>query len=170
MEQLVFIILIGLLGVVVFQDFKSKEISWFLIPLLFMGFATYALFRIDIQELITFFGLNFLIIAINLIGVTLLISIKEKRFTNILKSHLGLGDVLFFLVLTLAFSPLNFIIFYLGSVLFITLLYAGFIYSNKKKALLIPLAGAMSVLLIFTLTLAQISSSFQLYQDIFIIE
>lgn len=167
MDTILVIILVLVLAVVVFQDFKSKAISWFLIPLLIIGFAVKAVLKIDTEELIIYFGINFLTVLINLIGVTLMVSIKEKKITNILKTHLGLGDVLFFLVLTLAFSPINFVVFYLGSMLLTTLIYAGIIHFNKNKKTLIPLAGAMSLLLIVTLLIEQITTSFQFFQDIF---
>ena len=111
MDLALLIILILLLGVVVYQDFKNKEISWFLIPLLFIGFVINALLSVEFNELFIHFGINFLIVSINLLGVTILISLKEKKITNILKTYLGLGDVLFFLVLTVAFSPINFVLF-----------------------------------------------------------
>ena len=158
-------ILISLLGVLVFQDFKAREISWFLIPLLIVGFVVLGLQRIGPEELLTYFGINFMIVALNLLGVTLIVSLKERQLTNILKNYLGLGDVLFFLVLTVVFSPFNFIIFYLGSILITALIYGGIMLFNKKKKALIPLAGAMSLLLIFTIVIEQITPSFQFYQD-----
>lgn len=166
MEILLFSILTLLLGIVIFQDFKSKEISWVLIPLLFIGFVVYALCKINFQELISYFFINFLIVAINLLGVTVIISLKEQKITNILKSHLGLGDVLFFIIITLVFSPFNFVFFYLGSILLITILSVFYLFFNKEKKTLIPLAGAMSLFLIVVLTIAEFGNSFHLYQDI----
>ena len=157
-------ILIGLLGVVVYQDFKSRSISWFLIPLLFVGFVANALLKIEPNELITYLGINFLLVLLNLIGVTLLLSIKEKKWVNIIDNYLGLGDVLFFVVITVAFSPFNFVAFYLGSVLLITLIYGSVILINKKRNTLIPLAGAMSLLLVGFMFMEQFTS-LQLYQD-----
>jgi Flp pilus assembly protein protease CpaA len=160
------VILVCLLGVVVFQDFKSRAISWFLIPLLFVGFIAYGLLMIQPVELLTYFGINFMLVAVNLLCVTLFISLKEKRFTNILKDYLGLGDVLFFLVLTVVFSPFNFIFFYLGSILLTALIYGGIILINKEKKLLIPLAGVMSLILIVAIAAEQIIPSFKFYQDL----
>ena len=98
MQTILLFILIGLLGIVVFQDFKSREISWFLIPLLLIGFTVYGLRQIAMMEFLTYFGINFMLVAVNLLCVTLFVSLKEKKPTNILKNYLGLGDVLFFLV------------------------------------------------------------------------
>ena len=165
MNTVLIVILISLLGVLVFQDFKSREISWFLIPLLIVGFVVYGLQRIATEEMITYFGINFMIVVLNLLGVTLIVSLKEKKLTNILKNYLGLGDVLFFLVLTVVFSPFNFIIFYLGSIFITALIYGGIMLFNQQKKVLIPLAGAMSLLLIITIVIEQVTPSFQFYQD-----
>lgn len=165
MDIVLLIISISLLGIVVYQDFKGRSISWFLIPLLIVSFISYGLLFIDIYVFSTYFGINLSLILINLLGVTLFISIKEKKLTNIIDSYLGLGDVLFFLVVTTVFSPINFIIFFLGSIFLTTLTY-GVIALIKKKQTLIPLAGAMSVMLIITITAQQFTSSFNFYQDI----
>lgn len=166
MSLFIVVALIGLLSVVVYQDFKSKEISWLLIPLLFVGFLTKAFLTIEFTELLTYFGINLTLVTINLLGVTMIISLKEKKLTNILNSHLGLGDVLFFLVITVVFSPINFVAFYLGSILTITLIYGAVILANKNKKTLVPLAGAMSLLLIIAMMVEQIIPLFNFYQDI----
>ena len=158
-------ILIGLLAIVVFQDFKSREISWFLIPLLLVGFIFYSLQQIRTEELLAYFGINLMLVILNLLGVTLMVSLKEKKLTNILKNYLGFGDILFFLVLTVVFSPFNFIAFYLGSILITGIIYGGIILANRQKKVLIPLAGAMSLLLIATIITEKFIPSFQLFQD-----
>ena len=165
MNTILLLILIGLLGVVVVQDFKSRAISWFLIPLLFIGFIGYALLKMEIIELLTYFGINLTLVLTNLLVVTLVISIKEKKFANILTNYLGLGDVLFFLVLTVVFSPFNFLAFYLGSILLTAIVYGGIMLISKQKKMLIPLAGAMSLLLIISIIVEQFVPSIQFYQD-----
>ncbi len=165
MTFLLLIILIALLGVVVVQDFKSRAISWFLIPLLFVGFIGQALLKMQWTELLTYFGINLLLVVTNLLVVTLVISIKEKKLTNILTDYLGLGDVLFFLVLTVVFSPFNFIAFYLGSILITAIFYGGLMLFSRQRKMLIPLAGAMSLMLIISILIEQLVPSIQFYQD-----
>ena len=159
------IILVGLLIIIVVQDFKSRAISWFLIPLLIIAFIAYALSSLDAKQYGTYLGINLSLLLINLLGVTLFISIKEKKLTNILDSYLGLGDVLFFVVLATVFSPFNFILFFLGSIFLTTLVY-GLIALFNRKQTLIPLAGAMSALLVITIIAQQFIPAFNFYQDI----
>lgn len=169
MQPILLVILIAILLVVVYQDFKSRAISWFLIPLLLMVVLTNAVMSINIQELTIFSVINLLLVLVNLLGVTLIISLKEKKIKNIINSYLGLGDVLFFLVLTTLFSPINFVVFFIGSIFLITLIYGGVILFRKQQNTLIPLAGAMSLVLIAVLLVQQFTTSFHLYQDVLII-
>ncbi len=165
MEIILLIILISLLAVVVFQDFKHRAISWFLIPLLFMGFIGYAILTIEVGALITYIGINLYIVFSTLLGATLVISIKNKKITNIINTYLGLGDILFFVVLATVFSPINFVLFFIGSMAIACIVYGG-IALFKKKEILTPLAGAMSVLLIIVMVVGQFVPSFEFYQDI----
>ena len=169
MQPILLAILIAILLVVVYQDFKSRAISWFLIPLLLMVVLTNAVMTINIEELTIFLGINLLLVLVNMLGVTLIISVKEKRIKNIINSYLGLGDVLFFIVLTTLFSPINFVVFFIGSIFLITLIYGGVMLFRKQQNTLIPLAGAMSLVLIAVLLVQQFTTSFHLYQDLFII-
>lgn len=169
MELTLLTILLGLLAIVVFQDFKNRSISWFLIPLLFIAFSGSALLKIETQEFITYSGINLTIIVLNLIGITLFVWLKEKKLKNIVDTYLGLGDILFFLVLTTVFSPLNFIVFYLGSIMLITIIYGCIILFNKQKNTLIPLAGAMSMLLMMVLVADLLIPTFNVYQDIILL-
>ena len=169
MQPILLTILIAILLVLVYQDFKSRAISWFLIPLLLIVGVINALMTINIEEFTIFSGVNLLLVLVNLLGVTLIISLKERKIKNIINTYLGLGDVLFFIVLTTLFSPINFVVFFIGSIFLITLIYGGVILFRKQQNTLIPLAGAMSLVLIAVLLVQQFTTSFHLYQDLFII-
>lgn len=154
-----------LLLVIVYQDFTKREISWFLIPLLFLTFVSNGLLQINLEEFGWYFGINLLQLTLNLIGVTLIISIKEKRLVNIIDSYIGLGDILFFLLLTTVFSPINFMFFYYGSILISIIIYGSIKLidkSNKKPA---PLAGLMSLMLVITIIAEQTTSVINFYDD-----
>lgn len=170
MSSLLVVILIGLLSVVIYQDFKNREISWFLIPLLLIIGITNALISIDYKDFLTYAGINLAIVMLNLLGVTLFISLKEKKIKNIIDTYLGLGDILFFFVLTVLFSPFNFILFFIGSILLTSLVYIIVMLFDKIKQPLIPLAGAMSLVLIVALAFQHFYPSLNFYQDFLIFE
>ena len=170
MSNLLLVILTIVLSVIIYQDFKSREISWFLIPLLLTIGCTNALINIDFTSFLTYSSINLTTVILNLLGVTIFVSLKEKKITNIVDSYLGLGDILFFLVLTVLFSPINFFLFFIGSILIISLIYGGVFLFNKNKETLIPLAGAMSLLLIVALVLQYFTPSLNFYQDFLILD
>lgn len=168
MQLLIDIFLMILLSVVVVQDLKYREISWFLIPLLLCSFLAKGLFLISSHQLIGYSLYNVGFIAIQLLVLTAYMSVKNKKLTNIVNSYLGLGDVLFFIVICVAFSPVNFIFFYVLSLLF-TL--GGFIAYNiliKKAKKEIPLAGAMAMVMTTLILVNQWMPQFNFYNDDYI--
>lgn len=168
MQLLIDIFLVILLAIVVVQDLKHREISWLLIPFLLCSFLAKGLFLISSHQLIAYSLFNIGFIAIQLLILTAYISMKNKKLTNIVNSYLGLGDVLFFIVICVAFSSVNFILFYVLSLLF-TL--GGFIAYNiliKKAKKEIPLAGAMAMVMTTLILVNQWMPQFNFYNDDYI--
>ena len=159
------IFLLIALAVIVFQDFKYRAISWYLIPLAFLTLLAKGLAT---TTTIIFFENSFfnaVFILLQLILISVYISIKNKKRTNIVNSYLGIGDILFFAVLCVAFSPANFIVFFIVS-LVLTLI--GFIVYKiifKSAKAEIPLAGAMAVLFILLIVTGKFTAGFNLYND-----
>ena len=141
--------LLILLSITAIQDFKHRAISWYLIPLLIIAFI-FKVYNTNESNIFWFnSAFNFVFVFIQLILLTLYIGIKNKKMTNIINSYLGLGDILFFMVLCLALSPFNFVIFYIVSILFTAIGYLAYTGIVKKPNREIPLAGSMALLFIF---------------------
>ena len=140
--------LLLLLTIIVLQDFKHRLISWPLIPLLFLCFLAQGLIKSPIPELFRYTLFNLTFIFLQLLVLTLYISIKQKKIVNIINSYLGLGDILFFAVITIAFSPINFILFYLAGLIFTLISYRIYIAIHTAGSKEIPLAGTMSAAMI----------------------
>ena len=148
MQAIVIILCMAALIVVAFQDFRERMISWYLVPLLFALFAWNALFNTSFRDVATGFLVNLAFTAFQLLILTIYFSIKSRKPVNIINSWLGIGDVLLLAVLCVAFSPINYLIFYIASLL-ITI--AGFIIYKvlfKGRSATIPLAGAMALVMI----------------------
>jgi hypothetical protein len=156
------LILLPLL-IITFQDFKQRQISWFLIPLTLGGFVLRA-FLYD-EAILSSFVLNFSFIALQFVLLTIYFSMKHKRFLNIVDTYMGLGDILFFIATCAVFSPLNFIAFYISSML-LTLI-AMLLYNtlSSRKTQSIPLAGAMSVGLILLMIITLLDPAINFYND-----
>jgi predicted neutral ceramidase superfamily lipid hydrolase len=155
------------LGCIVFQDFKQRQISWFFIPLLFVGFMYKECYSDGgaIKDLM----LNIGFVLIQLVVLTAYMSVKNKKIVNVINSYLGIGDILFFAVLCAAFSPINFLVFYLCSIVLTLigyLIYNAIIKSSQKE---IPLAGAMASGMMMLMIANFFLPKMNLYNDTFFI-
>ncbi len=168
MEILIDAILVVLFSIIIYQDFRYRGITWYLIPLIFIALIIKGLQVVDWKEQMNYFFLNTGIVLIQIAGVSLYFSIKNKRFINIINQHLGIGDVLILLVLCLCFSPPNFVLF-LSVTLLVTLLFsiAG-IYIFGNKHIHVPLAGYLAVYFNILLVFQMIFKEFSLYNNHYI--
>ncbi len=139
------ILAIIILGIILYEDNKNRQVYWFLFPIL--GLVLFLLF-LQVAP-IAVISLN---ILFNLILVTSIISIlyvyssmiSKKKF---LDHSFGTGDLLFFYAFCLGFPSVTFIVLFSFSILFSALIY--FILKKKVKFQTVPLAGYMSLFLIF---------------------
>ncbi|MBN8696063.1 MAG: hypothetical protein J0L87_06000 [Bacteroidetes bacterium] len=139
-------LLIVLLGVIAFQDFKFRAISWYLLPLILFLLLYKGLCILENEVLVKNSSFNLAFVIIQFVGLTVYMSIKNKKIVNIVNSYIGLGDLLFFVVICVAFSPFNFILFFVVSnilTLIIFTIYKIFISRTVEE---IPLAGAQSIM------------------------
>ena len=142
-----------LLSLIAYQDFKDRLVSWYLFPLLF-GFLAYKGIRhLLVVEFLEYAVVNLAFLILQFAMGTIYVSIKQRQLVNITKQWIGWGDVLFLVALCVAFSPLNFFVFYLASligVIGIALIQKVF---TKNEEPLIPLAGIMAVFMVIILGL-----------------
>ena len=84
-------------------------------------------------------------------GVAIYLWIRNRRFTNPLKQHLGVGDLLFVLALTPLFGLREFLIFLLTSMVGAL---AWWLVSGRQKT--IPLVGILGIALVIYMILDKI--------------
>jgi hypothetical protein len=159
----------AILAVLAAEDFSKRLISWYWIPMLFVLFAGRALSQLSMGDAVSFFVINLCILALQLLLVSAYFSIRERRVVNIIDTWLGTGDILFFVVLCAAFSPLNYLLFYLLS---LVLTIAGYIVYKimKGRSSAIPLAGAVALLLLLCLLLHWYEPRLDFYNDAFVMQ
>ncbi len=148
-------LLVVALGVIAFQDFSERQISWLLLPLVFLLCTLKQFSNCGITETGEALLLNFMFVILQFLLLTLWMSLKNKKWINVIDHYIGLGDLLFFVAVCDFFSPVGFMVYYIGGLL-VTLI--GFIiYRNLKRdaSLQIPLAGGMSLLLIVLILLPE---------------
>jgi hypothetical protein len=71
---------------------------------------------------------------------------KNKGFLNPFEHYFGLGDLMFYLAITPLFLLKNYVIYFIGSMLFSILLQLGL--KKRMKHETVPLAGFASLLLV----------------------
>lgn len=155
------------LGFIIYEDFKFRAVTWYLFPLLAVIILIENIVVYTSVMSLQIFVTNFFFIVIQLIAVTFYLSIKSKKWIWIWEQYLGLGDILFLLVLCLFFSPLNLIVFYLGS-LILTVAAVLLLRKVYPSLAIIPLAGLQSGLLaaLIILNLFMSSMNFKVDPDI----
>lgn len=142
----VFVLLLLILGAVVFQDFKSRAIDWYLPFLLMIGFFSYALenSNIPIGDYAVIIAINSGFLLVQMLVLTIYFSLKASRWVNIIDKFIGLGDILVLVSFSFIFSPGNFILFFTFSFFlaaFFTLIFTSVFGREKMRQ--IPLAGIL---------------------------
>ena len=163
--QIFNLVLVTILMTVAYQDFKCRAISWWLIPLLGLLFFFNGLFYVSIGKLIKYFLLNVGFLAFQMIILTGYFSIKKRKFVNILNEYIGLGDILFFLVLGLFFSPYQFIFFHVIGLFLVLMVYGTIILLKKDSSKYIPLAGALALILVLLIISKIMIKDFNFYNQ-----
>lgn len=145
------VLLLLLLAVVFVQDMRYRGVSWILFPLLGLTIISVRAFS---APSLAFIGESLLVnmgfILVILALLVLYFLLKHRRFVNITDQYLGWGDILFLVVLALYLSILNFLLFFVISLLFAGVCHTIFVGFHKDRH--IPLAGFQALL--FTLFLA----------------
>jgi hypothetical protein len=118
------------------------------------------------KQSLIYLGINALLIVVQLIGIAAYFSIKHKRFTNIINTYLGSGDLWFYGIVACSFSPMNFVVFNITACFIILLVFAVTgIKSLQEKT--IPLAGCLAIGLVVVILSSRIFHFINPYDDYF---
>lgn len=151
-----------------YQDFRYRGVYWILFPVLSLLFLLikYRQTGWDTTWQDAAYGMGFLILQ--LILVWLYFIVKERKLVNVIDSYIGLGDILFLVVLAFYLSPVNYVLFYIFSlvlVLVYVLAVRNMTWIDHKH---IPLAGLQSAFLSMLILWDMITSQLDLYKDAWI--
>jgi hypothetical protein len=148
MQTFSIILAIVVVLVLIYQDFMYRHIHWVLLPVLILPLLMNGILDLSSKELgysffvnLSFLLLQFLIITPYLYLKKLRAKARRAQSKNIasfaslreqLTSQIGAGDILFLVVLAVAFSPFNFFFFYTGSLLFSLFIFLTYSILKKK--------------------------------------
>lgn len=164
--MLVFKLLSLLLLIAIFwEDMRYRAVHWFLFPLLAVMLVSINLKSYGVNAFLINAGANIGFLALQFILITLYFSIRQKSRVNVFNSLIGWGDVLLLLTLCFYCSLLNFIGFYLLSLLLIMAGWLGYriVFSRDNKQ--IPLAGLQALLFAGIMAFSWFGSGVNLTED-----
>ena len=142
--------------IIALQDIRTRLISIYLLMGLFVLNFVGEVINNGMRYTIQLAGINTLLIGF-IFGLTFLYFKFIRKINNPLITHLGWGDILFFLALTPLFYPIvysyTFILMTLASTLIGILL-----YFKKGKETTIPHAGISAILFIIIIILTEVYS------------
>jgi hypothetical protein len=150
---LVEVLILLILFLVFIQDMMSRAVYWILFPVLTVLFILLRILQHQhIAELWqpVLFNIGFLFIQ--MLTVSAWFSFKNRRWVNVAAQFIGWGDILLLTAIAFYLSVLNFLFFYIASLIIVLLIWliGQAIFKIKNKH--IPLAGLQA--LTFALYLA----------------
>lgn len=148
MKYVGFIAVALVLSMIAYQDFRLRAVSWPLFPFLavLLILCTYLQYPALIPAtylLQTAFKAGFVSLQLLLLRVYYILRFPPGQ--RKLSTRLGLGDILFLYAILFYFSPLNFFLFYIGSLALA--IPAGLMIQKtgrREKTKTVPLAGLQS--------------------------
>lgn len=139
---------IALLALILYQDLKYRAVSWLLFPVtcicLFILEHPWENWLQFSENLV--FNLGFIFLNLGLL--LLFFKIKKVTIKGMLNQFIGIGDILFFLILAIILPFPTFPIFFISS-LILSLALALIAFRNKTT----PLAGLQALFLAIHLSL-----------------
>jgi hypothetical protein len=139
---------------VFWQDLKSRTINIAILAsimclVLFNRLPSVALIRYGIDT-----GLNLFWVSLQLLMLTVYFSVRQRAFTIPIGKAMGLGDVAFWLVPVLSFSPEGFVSYWIASMVFALAVHGCLrVILKKRYAHTIPLAGYQALWMAANLTI-----------------
>ena len=142
--------------IIAIQDIRTRLISIYLLVGLFVLNFVGEVINNGIEYTFQLTGINTLLIGF-IFGLTFLYFKGFRKVNNPLTTHLGWGDILFFLALTPLFYPIIYSYTFILMTLLSTII-GVVLYLNKGKEVTIPHAGISAICFILILLLTEVYS------------
>jgi hypothetical protein len=145
-------LILAVLLLIFFQDIKDRSVYWCFFPALAILFVALLLVQHHLFSAIWQASLiNFAFLLFQFLIVSIYFSIKNRRLVNIMDELLGWGDILFLLCMACYLSMLNFMFFYIASLVVSLVIWLVWLVFSNKKNKHIPLAGFQAAIFIVVL-------------------
>lgn len=139
------VILTGIMSV---QDFRSRSISAWLLPLICISLTVTQILQNEWQVIAHNTIVNVVVLLFMYATLTVWFTIRLRRWVRLDDVYIGRGDLLLLLLLTPVFAPFNFMLFFIAGSIAALLVYGLLHLFKPNSERLIPLAGILGVFLI----------------------
>lgn len=133
------LLLVVLLFIILYQDYKDRLVYWFLYPLIGILAFVIQISFLPLESVLFNIAINLVLVSFLLVVCYGYTKLRKLEFKN----SFGIGDVLFFLFISFSFSIISFFVLFLFSLLFSLILH--FVLSKNNVNKTVPLAGYMSL-------------------------
>ena len=135
-----------LLTAIAYTDFKDRAVPVFLLLALLLTSFLNTFLQVDITTALWQLFTNTALVLLLLGSLLIYYRLKQGSFKQVVNQKLGLGDIVFWLAITPLFSLVNFILFFVSSLLAVLLIMIVRIASGRPVTL-VPLAGYQALVL-----------------------
>lgn len=156
------------LGMIAWEDLRERSIHWWWLPLLAAALVI-PVWRSD--DHFTQVGFNLAFLGLQLGATFLVLILRHGAWVNPLEHYIGLGDLLFFLVLALGLGNMHFILFLISGLALCVPAYFLLIRIRPSTQRSVPTAGFLALYLMLWIGLdlaglvPSIGSLAQLFAD-----
>lgn len=127
------------------EDLRYRAVHWSLFAQLALCLGVVGILCARKSVFFTDSALNLGFLAAQGLGLLVYLFLRERRWVNPLQTSIGLGDVLFLLISTLAFSLPNFIVYIISGLLFSLMAYGCLLLVHRRAQRTVPMAGFMAL-------------------------
>ncbi|KQR70888.1 hypothetical protein [Pedobacter sp. Leaf176] len=149
----IFGLMLVVLAIIAWEDYKFRAVHWWLFVLLFSGLGLVTFlnfgFRISMERTMQ----NSVFVVLQVLSLSIYFSLKKGKRVNIFKGYFGLGDLCFLMAMSIYLPLLSYVLFYVGSLLLVILVTVFRNAFLKQNSLKIPLAGYQAICLLMLMIL-----------------
>lgn len=144
--------------VIAYQDYTTRMVHWVSFPLLAAGGILVGAWELSsLSHLLRYAFLNLLFLALQFILLKGYYLARHRKNQLIIDKKIGLGDILFLSAAAFFFSPLNFIFFYVLSLVLSLLFWSLRNLVRRSADASIPLAGYQASFLLLAVVFSVIT-------------
>ncbi len=168
MQLLSLILLMAVFAAMAVRDFRLRAIEGYYYLLLAVAVIFYAVLRAPAGILVSNLLINGLLLLLLIAGLWGYFKARSGiSLQALFATRLGMGDLLFWVLITPLFAPFNFIPWMIGSLLVILVVYGVAQVAGARQPVpaTIPLAGMQAILLGFLLLLNQFLLHYNFFEE-----